>query len=195
MTDYRNKKKFEREVELSQLKDLSYKCKKAKEASAILKIMRSITSVEEPSHNMLLRRVCEQKLGELEDENRGILDVITAKSFKKQLMLEIDKKIKRQIMIRLPSISNQKDETTIIRKALFAWKQSRIKLEKGPKVTAAKDLQNEALIKAAPKLFSLNLPSLDLEAAGVFVSESSLNASIEPKVEGQGELIAGLVAM
>lgn len=195
VTDYRNKKKFEREVELSQLKDLSYKCKKAKEASAILKIMRSITSVEDPGHNMLLRRVCEQKIGDLGDDNGGILDVTTVKSFKKQLMQEIDRKIKRQIMIRLPSIASQKDETSIIRKAFFAWRQLGAKMENGSKVTAAHHFQNDEASKTAPKIFSLNLPPLDYKASSVFAAQSNLKASLEPNFERRVEFTTGQEAV
>ena len=195
VTDYRNKKKFEREVELSQLKDLSYKCKKAKEASAILKIMRSITSVEDPGHNMLLRRVCEQKIGDLGDDNGGILDVTTVKSFKKQLMQEIDRKIKRQIMIRLPSIASQKDETSIIRKAFFAWRQLGAKMENGSTVTAAHHFQNDEASKTAPKIFSLNLPPLDYKASSVFAAQSNLKASLEPNFERRVEFTTGQEAV
>ena len=195
VTDYRNKKKFEREVELSQLKDLSYKCKKAKEASAILKIMRSITSVEDPGHNMLLRRVCEQKIADLGDDNGGILDVTTVKSFKKQLMQEIDRKIKRQIMIRLPSIASQKDETSIIRKAFFAWRQLGAKMENGSTVTAAHHFQNDEASKTAPKIFSLNLPPLDYKASSVFAAQSNLKASLEPNFERRVEFTTGQEAV
>lgn len=195
VTDYRNKKKYEKEVELSQLKDLSYKCKKAKEASAILKIMRSITSAEEPCQNMLLRKVCEQKLGELGDENGGILDHTTAKSLKKQLMQEIDRKIKRQIVSRLPSISALKDETSIIRKALYAWRNLTVKTKNQSEPVAGVCIQNVAPIKSPPKIFSLNLPPLVDEAAGVFPPRSSLGSAIDPQVVGSIEFVAGLEAM
>jgi hypothetical protein len=194
VTDYRNKKKYENEVKLSMLKDLSYKCQKAKEATAILQIMQSITTAKEPSHSVLLRKICEEKLGGLQDENGGIFDFSTAKSLKRQLIQEIDKTIERQIIKNFPSISHTKDDFTIIVKAFRSWKLF-LKIDDGSKSTTPTETQEKFPLKTSQQILSLNLPPLDYQSAGLIPPESASENPINTKVMNSTELESDIGAM
>lgn len=162
VTDYRNKKKYEKEVELGNLKDLSYKCKKAKEASAILKIMRSVSGTEEIAQNIYLRNACCKTLDRLGEDIDGILDLRTAQLIKKYLTEEIEDKVKRQLMICAPSLMHFNNPQKILSRNFYHWKELTLEAR------LIKGLRHESEIATIESLSNLSLPEV-------------IQANIQPK--------------
>ena len=122
VTDYRNKKKYEREVELHQLDEISYKCKKAKEATGLLTILKSITNPQHNDCNESLRqfnlKTIEQLISYVDDP----LDFASLKLLKKQISVSIEQKIKGLLKLKCPSLMASVNTDLIIKNAFLSWK-------------------------------------------------------------------------
>jgi hypothetical protein len=153
VTDYRNKKKYDREVEMHQLDELSYKCKKAKEAKGLLTILKSITN---PAHYKCcenLRRFNLKTIEQLILHVDDPLDFDSLKLLKDQIRCSFEQKMKGQLKLKCPSLMADIDPDSIIKKVFLNWKSYTFD-------KANQELIQEVCVFTPPNPMTLNPPNL-----------------------------------
>lgn len=126
-TDYRSKKTFEKEQRKNTLLHLKYRCDKAKEAAAIIDVLKAFTRSIDEIDLIELKMQLKRSIRAIKEENGGVVSRSTAKMLKKELGSLMEEKIFQDA--GSDAVLHYKYEMRVMKRIFTAWNQQRFEID------------------------------------------------------------------
>ncbi|MBM3194975.1 MAG: hypothetical protein FJZ60_04340 [Chlamydiae bacterium] len=126
-TDYRSKKTLEKEQRKNTLLHLKYRCEKAKEAAAIIDVLKAFTCSIDEIDPIELKTQFKRSIRAIKEVNGGVVSSSTAKELKKELGSLMEEKIFQDA--GSAAVLQYKYEKRVLKKIFMAWNQQRFEID------------------------------------------------------------------
>ena len=125
-TDYRNKKTIEKEQRKNALLHLKYRCDKAKEAAAIIDVLRAFTRSVDEIDPTELRTQLKRSIRAIKEENGGVVSENIAQVIKKELSSLLEERIFKEA--GSVALMQHRYERRLLKKIFEVWNGGDLKL-------------------------------------------------------------------
>jgi hypothetical protein len=126
-TDYRSKKTLEKEQRRNALLHLKYRCDKAKEAAAIIDVLKAFTLSINEIDPIELKTQFKRSIRAIKEENGGVVSKSIARVLKKELGSMIEEKIFQEA--GSVAVLQYKYKKRVLKKIFLAWNQQRFEID------------------------------------------------------------------
>lgn len=156
-TDYRNKKTIEKEQRKNALLHLKYRCDKAKEAAAIIDVLRAFTRSVDEIDPTELRTQLKRSIRAIKEENGGVVSENIAQVIKKELSSLLEERIFKEA--GSVALMQHRYERRLLKKIFEVWNGGHVRIGGEENDTGEDPMvqqQESAIVEASETTISTN---------------------------------------